>query len=617
MLVVAVIDKPMLSSFMPCFQRTRAAALSVLCLALAGCGHWWVGPDPLAWRWSASAGDQFEVFQSVMGSPGRVPALVQSLSQQAASAPPEATWGLVSALSARRREAPQWRLLPDGVDTLAAPSLDAQTLQALQSLAQPLRGAVVDQLQAMQRAQAALDGALLGVPKSVTRQRLLGGQVDARQLAALAPMVHLPALAQGMQDVLNATRRLSKVLHALEHAGQLTPVVWRYRAQQGWVHIDTTGLTQTLAPEDVWLWIKTGGDDDYRMDRFHGDSDRRAVRVLIDTGGHDRYQSQTAGADASAGVLGLSVLWDGGGNDDWQCTQWCQGAAWLGAAALINSGGRDVLQAQTQAQAYALGGLALLASMSTDQTEALTGSPIDATRYTALSDAQGSAGPSGVALLLDTHGDDRYTLAALPLVAPSAQLPERNRSTGQGMGLGWRQIQDGREVLATAGGVGVLIDLQGNDHYSAQVFAQGAGYHEGLGLLIDGDGHNTHEAAWYALGAAAHGGAGVFVASGKGDDVYRISQVTALGAGHDAAVGWFEDRGGNDRYALGDMGLGMGSDGGSGFFLDRGGTDCFEGQAALARVQGRRVWLQHPQGLRAGVAVFRHAGQRRCGQLRP
>jgi hypothetical protein len=275
-----------------------------------------------------------------------------------------------------------------------------------------------------------------------------------------------------------------------------------------------------------------------------------------------------------------------------------------------------VLEAQTQAQAFALGGLAFLASVGTDPTEAIKGSAQEATRYAALSDAQGSAGPSGVALLLDTQGDDHYSLSALPLVAPSAQLPERNRSTGQGMGRGWRLLQDGRAVLATAGGVGVLIDLQGNDHYSAQVFAQGAGYHEGLGLLIDGGGHNTHEAAWYALGAAAHGGAGVFVASGVGNDVYRISHVTALGAGHDASVGWFEDRGGNDHYSLGDMGLGIGSDGGSGFFLDRGGADCFEGQAAHARVQGRRVWLQHPPRLRAGVAVFRHEGQLSCGQLR-
>lgn len=552
-----------------------------------------------------------------MDQPGSVPALVQSLTQQAASAQPEALWGLVSTLSVRRRESLQWPQGSSRLDPLATPTLDEQTLQALQSLAQPLQGPVVDQLRAMQRAQVALDGALLGVPKEITRQRLLSGQVDAQQLAALAPMVHLPALAQGMQDLLRATQKLSMVLKNLEHAGQLPPVVWRHRALQGWIHIDTTGQAQTLAPEDVWLWIKTGGDDHYQMDRFHGDSQRRAVRVLIDTGGHDRYTSQTAGADASAGVLGLSVLWDGGGDDHWQCTQWCQGAAWLGAAALINQGGRDVLEAQTQAQAFALGGLAFLASVGTDPTEAIKGSAQDATRYAALSDAQGSAGPSGVALLLDTQGDDHYSLSALPLVAPSAQLPERNHSTGQGMGRGWRLLQDGREVLATAGGVGVLIDLQGNDHYSAQVFAQGAGYHEGLGLLIDGDGHNTHEAAWYALGAAAHGGAGVFVASGVGNDVYRISHVTALGAGHDASVGWFEDRGGNDHYSLGDMGLGIGSDGGSGFFLDRGGADCFEGQAAHARVQGRRVWLQHPPRLRAGVAVFRHEGRLSCGQLRP
>lgn len=519
---------------------------------------------------------------------------------------------MVRGLSARARDGHRLVSADQPHLALARTVLDAPTEQALRSLPWALGEALQVQLLAMQEAQHWLDGALDQVPEEFTRQALLSGRLDGAQVAHGAAKVDLPGLAQGMQVLIDATARLKAVVEALARAQQLPAVRWQHRTPWGWVHVDTTGASLSLAPEDVWLWLKVGGDDQYDLDAFHGPSDRRAVRVLLDTGGDDVYSATQAGADAAAGVLGLSVLWDGQGHDRWQCSRWCQGAGWLGAGVLVNEGGgQDEFSAQTQAQAYAVGGLALLASNMgvVMGVKGVSGSGDVAdgnTVYSALSDAQGSAGPSGVALLVDAVGDDRYALAPLPLVAASAQLPDRNSSMGQGAGRGWWG-RSGHDALSTAGGVGVLVDLQGDDHYVAQVFAQGAGYHEGLGVLVDAGGRNRFEAAWYALGAAAHGAAGVMVASGSGDDVYSVSHVTALGAGHDAALGWFEDRGGHDVYALSDVGLGVGLEGGVGVFVDTQGHNCFAVGSGLQRVKGQSFWLSTKprRQLREGVGVFR------------
>jgi DNA polymerase-3 subunit gamma/tau len=46
-----------------------------------------------------------------------------------------------------------------------------------------------------------------------------------------------------------------------------------------------------------------------------------------------------------------------------------------------------------------------------------------------------------------------------------------------------------------AGGIGILRDLHGTDHYTASVFAQAAGYWQGIGMLMDGDGDTVLLAA--------------------------------------------------------------------------------------------------------------------------
>lgn len=606
------------------WQRWFRWGLGLLAvLTLAGCASWpavWRGPDPLAWARGATEGDQFAVFRELMANPGRASGWADHLQQGAvraaalgpggASASPDVAaselWSLVRGLSSRARDAHAVDQVQGAWLTGEPEAWDESTEQALRSLPVGLQEALRVQLLAMVQAQRWLDRALAQLPPELTRQNLLSERVAGVQVAQAAARVDLPALGQGMQVLIDATAHLRAVVMRLAQAQQLPAMRWQHKTVWGWVYVDTTGQSHSHAPEDVWLWLKVGGDDRYALEAFHGASDRRAVRVLVDTGGDDVYSAVDAGADAAVGVLGLSLMWDAQGHDRWVCSRWCQGAGWLGAGVLVNEGvGRDEFTAQTQAQAHAVGGLALLVSnMGREVRGAMAQGD---TVFSALNDAQGSAGPSGVALLVDAVGNDRYDLAALPLVAASAQLPDRNSSMGQGAGRGWWGVVPGREAVSTAGGVGVLVDLQGDDHYSAQVFAQGAGYHEGLGFLVDAGGNNRFVAAWYAMGAAAHGGAGVLVASGSGDDVYRVSHVTSLGAGHDAALGWFEDRAGHDVYAISDVGLGVGLDAGVGVFMDMHGHNCMAVSGSQKRVKGQSIWLLSPERrkLRAGWGVFK------------
>jgi hypothetical protein len=259
--------------------------------------------------------------------------------------------------------------------------------------------------------------------------------------------------------------------------------------------------------------------------------------------------------------MGFGILWDTAGDDRYEAGTFAQGAALFGAALLVDGGGTNTYTARGYAQAFALGGVALVVSMGDDDS------------YSALTQAQGSGGPEGTAVLLDVAGNDRYTLGNEPLVAPASQLADRNLSMGQGAGWGIRaDFSDGR---STTGGIGALFDFAGDDRYSAQVFAQGAGFLEGAGLLVDGGGRDAFDAAWYAMAASAHRAAGVLIKRGDGDDAYTASHSTSIGAAHDFSMAFFIDEGGNDRYDLGHLGIGAAHDNSTALFVDAAGDDHY------------------------------------------
>ena len=508
--------------------------------------------------------------QTLLAQPDQTPAFAQAVLHEAqfSAQDPE---GLVRAWQALSR----WAGLPSQEVGRKAPWLTANSSdplhRALTRLAQasgsaalvaplprdvpePLRSALAQQIEAIVWARGQLDKALKEVhanwppqlhtdPAAMTawravllRQALQGDfrtndPVDIRQWLG---RVDRQALAEGMGALLQAAVHLQRTLV------QKTWPEWVWQQQTPWglLRLDTTRRSGRYWVPDPLLWVSLGGDDHYR---FGPRGAHNPISVFMDMRGHDEYVSEHDGADPSVGFLGLGLLWDGAGRNQYTGTWLAQGAGFMGAGVLVDgSAGQKTtpgsrMEATGHAQGFALEGLGLLWAGAADDT------------LIALTHAQGSAGPGGAAWLINAGGNDRYELANTRLVQASSQLPQRNASMGQGAGRGWRGRGGAPDV---PGGMGLLVDLAGNDHYTAQVFAQGVGFQQGLGLLIDAGGNNRHEAAWYALGAAAHQAVGVFWASGQGDDVYTMSHSSGLGAATDRSLGWFEDVGGDDRLAV-------------------------------------------------------------------
>ncbi|WP_332823960.1 hypothetical protein [Ramlibacter sp.] len=549
-------------------------------------------PDPAGLDASPTREQQLPFFRAVMAAPLDAPyrAGVLGDSFKAAAGSPHALIGRAGALTgARLRRSIDFgmpaiearlRAAPDplaaGLAWMAATPSGAGWVPVLPDHAQlpgPLRLELARVLAAMAQSHAFLQRAFERFPPGVTpqllRRQAFEGRLglfetpDYRQLLSL---VEREALLGGMLDLVGAIERLQQFVKS-EPA--LPAVAWSLQTPFGWIVVDTTGSDNRHQLKDPLLVLDVGGDDVYE---FLAPGDAHRMSMLLDHRGNDRYATTADGADASSATLGYGILWDTEGDDRYEGGVQAQASALFGAALLVDGGGSNRFVASSRSQAHAVGGIAVLAS----------GGGADA--FTAQTYSQATGGPQGVAVLVDTGGDDRYTLDNTPLVRPSPQLPERNTSMGQGAGYGGRgDFFDGRSV---AGGIGLLLDLAGNDQYEAQVFAQGVGYYEGLGLLLDDGGNDRFEAAWYAMGAGAHYAAGILLKRGGGNDVYRSSHEIALGAAHDLSVGVFVDEGGDDDYAVGQLSLGVGHANSTGLFVDGVGNDRYAVMSAPCRALG-------------------------------
>lgn len=549
-------------------------------------------PDLIGLETSPTREQQLPLFRAVMAAPMAAPYRAGVLGDllRDASALPYDLMGLAGNLSGARLVRPlqsglaaidsQLRAAPDplaaGLAWMVATPAGAGWQPELpdpRQLPAPLRHEVARVLAAMGQSHAYLQRAFERLPPGVTPALLRRQALDnvlapfeTPDLRLLLPGVEREALLAGMLDLTGAVVQLQAFV---KREAALPPVAWSLKTPFGWVVVDTTGQDNRHQLQDALLVLDAGGDDHYE---FLARSDTRSISVLLDHRGHDRYQAAAPGADPSSATLGYGILWDTEGDDRYEGGQQAQASALFGAALLVDGGGTNRFVASSRSQAFALAGLAVLVTAEGND------------EFSAHTYGQATGGPLGVALLVNRGGNDRYTLEKLPLVRPSPQLPDRNTSMGQGAGYGLRGLFfDGR---STAGGIGVLADLQGDDRYEAQVFAQGTGYHEGLGLLLDDGGHDHFAAAWYAMGAAAHHAAGVFLKRGTGNDVYRSTHEMVLGTGNDLSVGVFVDEGGDDDYAAGELSLGAAHANGTGLFVDGQGNDRYAVASPTCRAFG-------------------------------
>jgi hypothetical protein len=203
--------------------------------------------------------------------------------------------------------------------------------------------------------------------------------------------------------------------------------------------------------------VELGGDDSHRPHPTTGPALTGAdLSVIIDIAGRDGYEAEVAGT-IGGGLFGLSVVRDEAGNDGYSGGAVSLGAGRFGAGLLLDCSGDD--------------------------------------NYVAVTDAQG-AGDAGVGLLVDGDGDDMYSLG------------EFGQAAGLENGIGVLADLAGRDVFlagslnaqgyggsagqfSAGAGMGVLLEVGGDDLYRAIDLAQGFAEGVGTGLLVDGGGNDT------------------------------------------------------------------------------------------------------------------------------
>jgi len=192
-----------------------------------------------------------------------------------------------------------------------------------------------------------------------------------------------------------------------------------------------------------------------------------------------------------------------------------------------------------------------------------------------VSDSGGiAAGIGGIGILVDMNGNDMY------------------RCTSAGLGTG-------------VAGIGVLADFEGDDVYIGTHLTQGSAIF-GVGLLLDETGNDIYSADFASQGFAHVGATGILI-DDTGSDKYLLGtsytdflryndHALAMGQGFafgfrpvfSGGVGLLIDSAGNDAYFADIFGQGASYWYGFGGLIDRNGNDTY---SAYQYVQGAGVHL--------------------------
>lgn len=318
---------------------------------------------------------------------------------------------------------------------------------------------------------------------------------------------------------------------------------------------------------DVVCIIDLGGNDSYRDGTcgLH-----RPVVLIIDLHGNDRYTATRPGVQG-ASILGVSVLIDVEGDDRYDAVDVAQGSSIGGIGLLFDFAGNDSYRGLRRVQAHALSGVGMIIDREGDD------------EYHAAMWAQAFGAPAGFGVLEDVKGNDHYYCGGLYIDS----YPEHPGydGWGQGIGAGIRQVANG--------GIGVLLEGEGDDVYEVDYFGHGGGYWLGAGFARDFGGndirHGTtltayngtarRENKWtrFANGFGCHYSVG-YCFDDNGDDVYG-GTIMGTGMAWDLSMGYLCDFNGNNKFtATGGMTQGVGAEGSIGILFTYGGNDTFSGR---------------------------------------
>lgn len=362
---------------------------------------------------------------------------------------------------------------------------------------------------------------------------------------------------------LRCTEALDRARLALAKLPAAAPFRFDWQTPLGWIRIRGGGKDAVRGP--ALLIVDLGGDDTY-TGAVAAATPQHPIALLLDMGGNDTYTAQ--GPAQGAGICGVGLLLDAAGNDTYQGGTYAQGAGQFGLGALLDLAGDDRYTVRFSGQGCGFFGVGLLADAAGKDV------------YTIESDGQGFGGVAGVGVLADRSGDDTYVAIRDPGRTGRPSYHSKGKvavSNAQGCAMGRRG--DGSDGHSWAGGLGLLLDVEGNDSYSAGNWSMGTGYWFGTGLLWDGGGDDRYKGVVWSQGSGAHFCIGALIDEG-GDDLHELDGPeggrNGLAFGHDFTVALLINVGGNDRYRIAGDGLGFSINRSVAMLIDTAGADRYE-----------------------------------------
>jgi len=331
----------------------------------------------------------------------------------------------------------------------------------------------------------------------------------------------------------------------------------------GWIRIRGGG-DDTIHATDELLIVDLGGNDRY-FGPVAASNAHRTIGLLLDLDGDDTYRSHEPAQ--GAGLCGVGVLIDNAGKDDYEAHRYGQGVGQFGLGLCADLDGDDHYFNKFTGQGCGYFGIGLLFDVAGND------------EYKLYADGQGLGGPSGVGVLADRTGQDRYIAVRQHSITgrPSYHSPgiDVGVSNCQGCGLGRRG--DGADGHSWAGGLGALLDGRGDDYYSAGNWSMGTGYWFGIGVLHEGGGDDEYHGVAYSQGTGAHFCVGVMVDEGGNDQhLSEENSHIALSWAHDFTIAILVDVGGNDVYSVDNSGLAFSLNRSVAMLIDTGGDDSYK-----------------------------------------
>jgi len=313
------------------------------------------------------------------------------------------------------------------------------------------------------------------------------------------------------------------------------------------------------------LVIDLGGNDRYKGNPGGNNGLNYPFGILIDLQGNDKYNETLERESMGSGVCGLGVLVDMKGNDNYRADNRAQGCGIFGVGILADLDGSDSYILKSMGQGAGFFGTGMLIDYNGRDL------------YRIYSNGQGMGASNGIGILIDSNGKDYY------YAEPDAKITGRgdyhsdkriSYSYAQGCGVGRRgDISDGH---SWAGGLGMLVDLGGDDNYRSGNWATSSSYWFGIGILLDYSGNDIYRTNTFSLCSGAHFSINSLI-DYSGNDRYISEKDSKLNLcfSHDFTISFFADLSGNDYYLLRDMGLAYSISMGQSFFFDLKGDDKY------------------------------------------